>query len=694
MYGASAGPEAGVEVDSFFGSPGGSRDAGHQDLSDFFQEAATNSCERQDDACSSGPPSLVTDSDDSSSECSDPGPPPLRAEYSSSLRERMLQEARDRELEPATACRDWHREPAGAATTSWFGDEDSESNGREVGEADGDGSDGESGYDPLREMMLERAQGVQGSAQHQGRRGRHVNRGKRLSHAEYAARAHEAAKSNSIGVPCMEGTCPFDRKCGWHFTPAMLLRATERVYGIHCGRGADDKPFSDPDYPEKETLRHKRHLVLSWVRVNAAAPDLVDMQFSVEGQGPVCAQFAKAAYHFGDNTWNTYLAAARVGTLQADTDVVVKLAQQLSKQRDDAAQFETVQWWRRWLELEDQAPNEPVILHRVVEWQSIFECEYVEDMRWWGSAAPLSRTRWTQLRKKALLELSCEYFGSVSECDRADVRLSADQVAMRIRGGGFGVPVTMLGLHERTKKSNFGSCSGCDAAKAMWLQYRMQRNRTIEGGQEIKAKIFAHLHEVKLEREVAMQWQIECASRRDWLYTLDDKCGSQFLHLPAPPGGKFNSFYGGAWQYRFAMQVNIYDNVLTRMSMVPPCLHTGFNFGTTAFFDGLARCAEKGKLGKHVYRQTDGGSDNECKETHAFHHALVSCGAVESLTWLQLRPKHSHNKCDRYNSMVKEAIWPTRGLGGGVDAPWDMDAIIRTALATQNGEAAHPFPHV
>jgi hypothetical protein len=104
------------------------------------------------------------------------------------------------------------------------------------------------------------------------------------------------------------------------------------------------------------------------------------------------------------------------------------------------------------------------------------------------------------------------------------------------------------------------------------------------------------------------------------------------------------------------MQINILANLLTRVSMVPPCLRTGFNFGTTALFTTLVRGAELGDLGEEEYRQTDQGPDNEAKAAHVFHASLVSCGVFNKYTWLQLRPKHSHNKCDRYNSMVKEQI--------------------------------------
>eukprot|EP00965_Chrysotila_dentata_P236046 6201111-Pleurochrysis_carterae.AAC.1 len=66
-----------------------------------------------------------------------------------------------------------------------------------------------------------------------------------------------------------------------------------------------------------------------------------------------------------------------------------------------------------------------------------------------------------------------------------------------------------------------------------------------------------------------------CVGKRGWLFQYDDKCGSQFLHLPAPPGGRFNARSAGRYQYRWALQGNLFPGGLLRFSLVPPCLQTG-----------------------------------------------------------------------------------------------------------------------
>lgn len=124
--------------------------------------------------------------------------------------------------------------------------------------------------------------------------------------------------------------------------------------------------------------------------------------------------------------------------------------------------------------------------------------------------------------------------------------------------------------------------------------------------------------------------------------------------------------------------------VLMRFSLVPPCLKVGANFGCTAVFGTILRLKQMGKLGHTFVRMSDSGPDNNAGATHAFHWLLVHLGVVQKVEWIRLRPKHSHNFADRCNSMIKEVIQPKRGVDGDCLAPWDMERVIRKAMAKQN----------
>jgi hypothetical protein len=93
----------------------------------------------------------------------------------------------------------------------------------------------------------------------------------------------------------------------------------------------------------------------------------------------------------------------------------------------------------------------------------------------------------------------------------------------------------------------------------------------------------------------------------------------------------------------------------------------------SAFLSALSTIVEMGAVGEVVHRLTDSGPDNECASTHALNCTVVHVGATNRLRWLRLHPKHSHNLADRYNAMVKQQMWPQGGVGGGCNAPFEME---------------------
>ena len=449
---------------------------------------------------------------------------------------------------------------------------------------------------------------------------------RRASFAQYAFEHRRKVETNGMGVPCLP-TCPYEQKCWWFIPPATLKNAHERIYGEWAACDSEGKytcASNQADANEQHAM-----LMLSWVMLSATDPPKVTESYAVEGRGPVCCEFAKAAYDMS-RCWYKLHSAASKGVLrvgEARTGNVLSRA--MGGRSDDQAQFECVMWHVMWLRLEDQIPNEPVIVHRNVQLQAVYEMEYVPDIKWFGTTEPLSLTRWYALRKPALVELSVEYFGDVQSAEMNDGRLSPQQIQLKLSGGGFGVPVQLLKLYKRARHSNFGQCDACASCKQKWADYRKRPDRTSGDVEALKSVIFKHVHDVQRERKVAEAWMQACVGRQGALFTLDDKCGSQFLHLPSPAGGRFRASEASRWQCRFGMQVNILDGELVRLSMVPPCLKTGVNFGNSAFFASIFRAHELGVLGTDLFRQTDSGPDIDAREAHALHTELVSIGASQ-----------------------------------------------------------------
>lgn len=201
---------------------------------------------------------------------------------------------------------------------------------------------------------------------------------------------------------------------------------------------------------------------------------------------------------------------------------------------------------------------------------------------------------------------------------------------------------------------------------------------------EVKAEIFRHMLDVKSERRKAMALHQACVVRAGWIFQYDDKCGSEYVHLPAYV--RESAAVATRWKYRFGLQGNLTPGALLRFSFVPPCLHTGANFGCTALFCSWLRLVAMGKLGHSFVRMSDSGSDNNAAVTHAFHWLAINKGIFQKLEWIRLMPKHSHNYADRANSMIKQVVQPKKGTEGDCLAPWDMEQVINKAMATQRGE--------
>ena len=121
-----------------------------------------------------------------------------------------------------------------------------------------------------------------------------------------------------FGMPCGE-TCLNGGKCiRRNFTQEILLAAHERVYGAQPAELVHEKLVLAR--PASEIRRSQRALMLSWITRDAVSGKQREV-YMVERMGPVCAEFAKAAYDFRDWTWNTMHAAAVTGSLQVDADL-------------------------------------------------------------------------------------------------------------------------------------------------------------------------------------------------------------------------------------------------------------------------------------------------------------------------------------------------------------------------------------
>jgi hypothetical protein len=216
----------------------------------------------------------------------------------------------------------------------------------------------------------------------------------------------------TMGRPCL-ASCPYGRKCGLQITPAHLMRAHVQMYGTNTTMQEPSEPGGAPTYGcafSFDKVKEQRvNLVLNSISYSATDTSQTVERFMVASVGPVCAEYCRCAHGVPIGTWNKLLASARAGRLQAgaEWDATADADGLTDEQLHDnntsgVAMEETIEWWIIWLTLEDQMPNEPVIVHRIVVWDSVHELEYKPDMLWFGTTHPLHRTRWVTLRSVAL----------------------------------------------------------------------------------------------------------------------------------------------------------------------------------------------------------------------------------------------------------------------------------------------------
>eukprot|EP00965_Chrysotila_dentata_P252979 6210985-Pleurochrysis_carterae.AAC.2 len=398
------------------------------------------------------------------------------------------------------------------------------------------------------------------------------------SHSEYAVEHYEKVSTFQLGRPC-QSCCPFNRKCGMAIPPKRLICAHEHSFGTNTRveTAADGTNVCKAEKINSESMQVLRELAAAAITVSADDTSKTVENLTVDRIGPVCAEYWAAAYGIRHGTANSILAEARKSHLDADKERKEAGIRGHIGFKDDApsslAQEKTIEWWTMWLLLEDQMPNEPVIVCRTVTWEAVYDQEYVKDIEWW------------------------EYFG--------------------VEADGF-TPRRLLSTRLRASHSNFGVCPDCEDIKTRRGAFRKESaNYTRSEVITMKEELFKHVHEMRKERVAAMAIHRECVGLKEWLFEYDDKCGSHYTFLPSPKGVNFSllhgrrsfltflnmpvsfvfnmhcrmcNFAGGRephpskFKYHTALQGNLCPGKVNCLSIVPPCVKTGANIGCTVFF--------------------------------------------------------------------------------------------------------------
>ena len=122
---------------------------------------------------------------------------------------------------------------------------------------------------------------------------RSASKGKGKGYAQQAYEHKTLTDSFTIGKPCLQN-CEFGQKCGLHITGANLQRAHMRAFGTATTKVAVTDGTADTytcGLSFAEVQERRRTLVLASISYDAADPTRRVERFTVDGVGPVCAEY-------------------------------------------------------------------------------------------------------------------------------------------------------------------------------------------------------------------------------------------------------------------------------------------------------------------------------------------------------------------------------------------------------------------
>ena len=224
---------------------------------------------------------------------------------------------------------------------------------------------------------------------------------------------------------------------------------------------------------------------------------------------------------------------------------------------------------------------------------------------------------WYQGRKNALLELAKEKVGEDSG------------------------PFKFL---SRANHSAYKECGRCQILR-LELAEAIANKATFEVVSAKKAALVAHLQSMYKQR-ATLDRLIETSAYVGYLMENSDKCGDECMDLPASQ--RIMDVNASLYQYRIALQANVYAGKLFHLSLVLPNLVTGANFGLTTELCGLVRMIQLGEVTQETrsfLRGVDGGSENVNHASLGMNCTLVGpkTRRFDHVRQNRLPPGHSHH---------------------------------------------------
>eukprot|EP00965_Chrysotila_dentata_P234426 6200168-Pleurochrysis_carterae.AAC.4 len=203
---------------------------------------------------------------------------------------------------------------------------------------------------------------------------RSEGRGKRLSHEQYGSALLMLVKNSSLGTPC-EKNCPFKGKCGDPLTKNELYTCHEHSFGVTTNDKATGLWSCSVTADEKQD--RWRTLMSSFAIYDAYKK----ASFAYKTAScATCGSYTRVAYGIPQLTWDKNLSLLRKGSgvMQAQPEMSTwdKAGRAARAAEQTSSRSEAVHWFMTMLSMWDAIPNEFVIVHPRVLWDSLCVSAY------------------------------------------------------------------------------------------------------------------------------------------------------------------------------------------------------------------------------------------------------------------------------------------------------------------------------
>lgn len=399
--------------------------------------------------------------------------------------------------------------------------------------------------------------------------------------------------------------------------------------------------------------------------VCSSSGKVITIDYKVDGH-PVCLGVWTKFFGLAEKTGETIDRCVRRGESVWNDNL--RKQEALAKRKvNGTLQNAASAWWTIHLSYYEMVVEKGVIQHpRDINFNVIYAEQFVPEMRLLGYPWKLPHQ---DDGERGAPEAQSSRAPLESECGSRSTWYAGRKCALqRLADTQFGPGHNAFKFVGRAKHSAYKEGACCQPLRLAVAEAIKQRMTA----QVIRARKLAyteHLQWMFTQRH-AMEEMIQLSANEGYLVENSDKCGDHCLYLPAsyrPSSDNIDKY-----QFRLALQANVYAGKFFHLSLLLPNLVTGANFGITSMLNGLIRMIQLGEVThstRHFMRGMDGGSENVSLAGLAMNSVLVHYRRFDIVQQSRLPPAHSHHYLTDGMFAVIEGWLSGDGFGGVATLP-------------------------